>query len=97
MLKTRLIRFLIVGFVVILAGFIFVKSAIVFFARKQLENIFIQSRVSVGSCVFNPDGRISFFDLEIKRQADYYIKVKEAGIRYDLFPILNHSVHGLML
>lgn len=88
---------LIVVCVIILAGFIFVKSAIVFFARKQLENIFIQSRVSVGCCVFNPAGRVSFFDLEIKRQGDYEIRVKEAGIRYNLFSILKASPLELYL
>lgn len=77
-----------VACVFILGVFIFVKPAIMILVRKQLGNVFIQSRVSVGRCVIQPTRGLSFFDIEIKRQGVYDIKVKEAVIQYSLFSML---------
>lgn len=56
--------------------------------KKQLEKIFVESTVSIGGCSLKPTQSFRFSNLEIKRQPAYSLKVKEAGIRYDLFSLL---------
>ncbi|MBU2221408.1 MAG: YdbH domain-containing protein, partial [Candidatus Omnitrophica bacterium] len=64
--------------------FIFISPLIAILAKKQLENVFIKSQVSIGRCVFQPTAGLIFFNIEIKKTGVYDIKVKEASIQYGL-------------
>jgi len=87
----RSIQAIFIVILIIAAVFVFIKPAIVFFAKKQLAEVFINSSVSVGGCSLNPANRLSFFDIGITRKGVYDIKVKEAVIRFNLFSILKPS------
>ncbi|MFH1397887.1 MAG: YdbH domain-containing protein, partial [Candidatus Omnitrophota bacterium] len=52
--------------------------------KKQLENVFIKSQVSIGRCVIKPAAGLSFFDIQINNPGVYDIKVKEASVDYGL-------------
>lgn len=69
--------------ILLLAVFIFIKPVIIILTKKQLGNVFIQSRVAVGGCVIRPLRGFSLLDIEIKKQGVYDIKIKEAAIRYN--------------
>ncbi len=76
-MRRLIIILLVVCFIFALAA-VFIRPIIVILAKKQLENIFINSQVSIGRCVFH---------IAIKNQGVYDIKVKEAAIQFKLFSI----------
>lgn len=93
----RIFIILAVSCVFVSAGVIFVKPAIRGIVRKQLENVFAQSRVSIGKCVFYPAREIRLADIEIIKKNSYSIRLKEAIIQYNLFSILKPSPLKLFL
>ena len=80
----RFIIILSVFCILLLAVSIFIKPVIIILTKKQLRNVFIQSRVAVGGCVLRPLRGVSLLDIEIKKQGVYDIKIKEAAVRYNL-------------
>ncbi|MFH0790537.1 MAG: YdbH domain-containing protein [Candidatus Omnitrophota bacterium] len=84
----RIFITLAVSCVFVFAGIIFAKPAIRGIARKQLENIFSQSKASIRKCVFYPAGEIRLADIEIIRENIYSIRLTEAVIQYNLLSIL---------
>ncbi len=87
----RLIIILLVVCLISALAAISIRPIIVILAKKQLENIFIKGQVSIGRCVFRPATGLSLFDIAIKNQGVYDIKVKEAAIQFKLFSILKTS------
>jgi hypothetical protein len=75
----------------------FVKSAIMMLARKQLGNIFIQSRVLVQGCSFKPGGELRLLGITIKKLGIYEVKIKEASVQYDLFSLFKPGSLKLIL
>jgi hypothetical protein len=88
----RLIFVLSIVFLLILIAAIFIRPAITFLVRKQLEKVFIGSQVDIGSCSIIPLKQLSFFDAEIKKQDIYDFKIKEIDIDYSPLSILNRSI-----
>lgn len=79
---------------VFLIGWLSATPVITIIARKQLENVFNQSRVEIGSVDFQPMHRLGFSNIVIRRQGNYEIKVKEAAIVYSIFPLMRSgSLH----
>ncbi len=74
-----------------------IKPLIIGLAKKQLGKVFLQSEVSVGSCVFEPTRLLGLLDIEIKRSGVYDIKVKGATFEYNLFSILKAASRKLSL
>ena len=83
-------------FFILISSF-FIKPVIMVLVKKQLENVFIQSQVSIKGYALDPKQRLSFLDIEIKRQGVYDIKVKEVVIQYNLFSVLKASSLKLSL
>lgn len=88
----RLIFVLSIIFLLILIAAIFIKPAITFLVRKQLEKVFIGSQVDIGSCSIIPLKQLSFFDAKIKKQNIYDFEIKEIDIGYSPLSILNRSI-----
>lgn len=98
----RLIVILSLACLFLIAISVFIKPVIIFVVKKQLGNIFIQSRISVEKCTFQPTRGLSLFDIEIKRQGDYDIKVREAAIGWNLHSLataasLKLSLNGIKI
>lgn len=84
----RLVKlFLAVCALFIIASLV-VKPVIKFFVRQQLEQVFVQSQVSVAGCTIRPGCQISLYDLRIKRQASYEIAAKEVSVSFPFSSIL---------
>jgi hypothetical protein len=93
----RLIVILIIAVFFLFVAALLLKPAITIIAKKQLGDIFKQGRVSIGRCAIKLTRQLNLFDIEIKRQGFYEIKVKEAAIRYNLFSIHKPASRKLFL
>ncbi|MFH1458443.1 MAG: YdbH domain-containing protein [Candidatus Omnitrophota bacterium] len=82
---------------VILGAAIFIKPALTFLVRKQLEKALLGSDVRIGTCGFMPLKQLVFFDIEIKKQKTYDFRIKQASISYSLFSLLNGNILKLEL
>lgn len=87
-----LARIICAAFLLFLALIILIPPVSVFLAKKQLGNIFVQSRISIGRCVFQPTRGITFFDIDINMAAAYKIKIKEAEAGYRLASIFKSGL-----
>lgn len=79
-MKYKFIRLLIAFFA--LSAVIFHKPLIVFIARRQLQNTFKASAVSIGGCVFQPAKLLVFTDIQIDHLPKYEIKIREVKFNY---------------
>ncbi|MFH1397744.1 MAG: hypothetical protein ABIH27_04255, partial [Candidatus Omnitrophota bacterium] len=77
-MRRRPIIILSVTCLFLLLVFAFLRPLIIILVKKQLENVFIKSQVSIGRCVIKPAAGLSFFDIQINNPGVYDIKVKEA-------------------
>ena len=69
---------------IISAVFLFsalINPAISFLAKRQLENVFKDSRVSIGACRLNPARQLGFSDIKIQNEA-YEFVIGEAVAEY---------------
>lgn len=88
----RLIYFLAIVSVFILAVTIFIKPVIIFLAKSQLKRVFTAGTVFIKDCDFKPLHQLSLFDVEIKRDEIYDFKVKELNLQYSLLSILKRDI-----
>lgn len=79
-----------------IAGYFFAKPIVISLARLKLENAFKDAYVSVKDCGFKPR-LISFYDIKVKKDEVYDIKIKEAGIAYDLKDLLRKNISRISL
>jgi len=93
----RPLTILAIACILIVGISILAKPFIIALAKKQLANVFVQARVSVGDCALKPTHGLSLFNIEITRTGAYDIKIKEATIRYNLFSIFNAAPLTLFL
>jgi hypothetical protein len=85
-------RVLIIFFVVIfITGYFFTKPIILSLCRLKLESAFKGASVSVKNCSFKPR-LISFYNIEVKKDKSYDIKIEEAGITYDFKALLKKNI-----
>lgn len=79
----RRYRFFILFFIfLVLAVSVLSKPLIVFSVKRQLKNIFKESTVYIGGCVFKPANSLAFLDAEIKKTPNYHIKAKQIKFNY---------------
>lgn len=78
----------------------FSKPLIVLLAKQQLKKTFPESKVSIGSCTWQPFNWLEFAGISIVKGSACEIKINKAGVRYNLrlifkkaFPLI--YVHGL--
>jgi len=80
-----------VSFFIFLSS-IFINSAIIFLAKKQLNTIFKGSEVAIGSCRLNPVKQLSLFEVSIKNKQGYDFLIKEARAEYSIFSIFKSKI-----
>jgi hypothetical protein len=80
-----------VSFFIFLSS-IFINSAIIFLAKRQLNTIFKGSEVTIGSCRLNPVKQLSLFEISIKNKQAYDFLIKEARAEYSLFSIFKSKI-----
>jgi hypothetical protein len=80
-----------VSFFIFLSS-IFINSAIIFLAKRQLNTIFKGSKVTIGSCRLNPVKQLSLFEISIKNKQAYDFLIKEAKVEYSLFSIFKGEI-----
>ena len=85
-------KFAVILLVIIVTAAVSVKPFILFFAKRQIRNTFKGSAVSIGACIFKPASLIAFKNIEIKKEPDYQVRIKEAKIRYSIFSLLKLSI-----
>lgn len=93
----RVIHALVIISLFAIAAAVFLKPAVIFFAKKQLSNVFIGSSVDIGGCDLQPLRRISLKDIHIGRQKVYDFKVKEAAAEYSPFSIIRGRIRQISL
>jgi hypothetical protein len=93
----RVIYPLVIIFILTLAAAVFLKSLIIFFAKRQLSNIFVGSTVDIGACDLQPLRKVSLKDIHISRQETYDFKVKETAAEYSLFSLLRGNIRNVSL
>jgi len=80
----RIIYFLLIACILFLTLAIFTKPLILFVAKRQLNNIFVDSTVKIGACDLKPLEQLSLLDIEIKKEPLYAFKAGQ--IRFDFTP-----------
>jgi len=93
----RVIYPLVIIFILTLAAVVFLKPLIIFFAKRQLSNIFVGSTVDIGACDLQPLRKVSLKDIHISRQKTYDFKVKETAAEYSLFSLLRGNIRNVSL
>jgi len=93
----RVIYPLVIIFILTLAAAVFLKPLIIFFAKRQLSNIFVGSTVDIGACDLQPLRKVSLKDIHISRQKTYDFKVKETAAEYSLFSLLRGNIRNVSL
>lgn len=88
----RIIYILIFVFISILFLSLLIKPLILGLSKQQLERIFVNSTVLIRDYGLKPARQLSFFDIQIKNEPIYSIKVKEAAVKYNLFSLLKGSI-----
>lgn len=76
---------------IILTLVIFIKPVIILLVKKQLNNVFIQSDISITDCKLGLK-EVTFSGIDIKREELYGLKIKEARILYNLSAIFNKTI-----
>jgi len=87
-----LVKIISAVFLLLLALTILIKPVSVLLTKKQLGNIFVKSRISIGRCTFKPCCGITLFDIDIDRDGVYSIKIKEAAVSYSLVSIFKSGL-----
>jgi hypothetical protein len=85
-------KFLIIFVAVILSAVTLAEPLALFFAKRQLKQVFKGSIVSIGSCVFKSASAIALRDIEIKHGSDYEIKIKEGRVHYTIFSLFKSTI-----
>lgn len=88
----RFLIFVAVSLLLILTISLFSKPVIIAVAKWQLKNVFIDSDVKIGNCLFNPAGELLLSGIEIKRGKIYDFKIKEARVTYNYFLLLKKRI-----
>lgn len=93
----RIIKALVIGFIVFSLASVSVKPIIISLAKNAIGAIFKGSSVSVAKCEFKPFSQLKLSDLEIKREGVYGIKLGQIHIQYDVPSILKGKVGKVRL
>jgi len=88
----RIIYILIVISFIVLNIAIFINPLIIFLAKRQIENVFIDSEVYIGKCSLKPANELKLSDIEIKKRNIYDFKIKEISFYYNLASIFKRSI-----
>jgi hypothetical protein len=72
----------------LLAAALFVRPALKFLVKKQLEKAFVGSAVQVEDVRISALKYVKFIGIGIKKQNEFDIKIEEAGVSYSLFSLL---------
>jgi len=88
----RIIFALLIVFIFVLTISIFIKPIVLFLAKRQLEKVFIDSKVSVRDCDLKPSQLLSLLDIEVNKAKTYDFRVEEISIQYDPFSILKRRI-----
>lgn len=92
-----LIYILISVFFVILFLSLLIKPLVLRLIKQQLERIFVNSTVLIRDCSLKPAHQLSLFDIQIKNEPIYSIKVKEMAVQYNLSSLLKGSISKFYL
>jgi len=87
----RTIYILIAFLSLIFIAVVSIKPIIISVAKKQLENVFIGSSVSISGCSLKPFKQLTLFDIKVKKANVYNLKAKEIRFDYDIFSIIREK------
>jgi len=88
----RTIYILLLVCILLFAFALFVKPTILFIAKRQLNNVFVNSIVEIGACTLNPLKQLSLLDIEIKKDPLYDFKAGQIGFNFTPFSILKGRI-----
>lgn len=88
----RIIYILISVLIVILFLSLLIKPLVLRLIKQQLERIFVNSTVLIRDYSLKPAHQLSLFDIQIKNEPIYSIKVKETTVQYNLSSLLKGSI-----
>ncbi len=91
------LRRLLFLFFFILAIKLSLNPLAIYIAQRQLKNIFVDSRVSIGFCQVRPLSSIKFLNVELVREPLYDFKLKEIGIQYSPGSIIKGRIPRVSL
>ncbi|MCX5697434.1 MAG: YdbH domain-containing protein [Candidatus Omnitrophica bacterium] len=91
------LRALLFLFFFILAIKLSLNPLAAYIAQRKLKNIFVDSRVSIGSCQVRPLSSIKFLNVELVREPLYDLKLKEIDIRYSPVSIMKGGIPRVSL
>ncbi|MDD5195623.1 MAG: YdbH domain-containing protein [Candidatus Omnitrophica bacterium] len=83
--------------VAVLALIVFHRQIIIFIAKKQIQNVFLGSEVSIGECRLFPQNALIFNNVEIKKENTYFFKLKEIRIDYTPPSLFKKTIKQLTL
>lgn len=93
----RIIYILISAFIVVLFLSLLIKPLVLRLIKQQLERIFVNSTVLIRDYSLKPAHQLSLFDIQIKNEPIYSIKVKEMTVQYNLSSLLKGSISKFYL
>jgi len=73
------------------------KPIIIFVAKKQLADVFPESKISIGGCAIKAASQLSLFNIEIKKANIYNFKIKEARVSYNPLSLLRCKIKKFYL
>jgi len=76
----------------ITVGIIFTKPFVVYLAKAQLKKQFKGSEVSIRDCSSKLLSLFVFSDIEVKKNPDYEVQIKEVKVSYDFFSLIKRSI-----
>jgi hypothetical protein len=94
--KKTLLALIIFFVVIFITGYFFTKPIILSISRMKLEAVFKGASVSVKDCSFKPR-LVSFYNIEVKKDKAYDIKIEEAGIAYDFKTLFKKNIAKVSL
>ena len=88
----RTIYILFIIFISIAVISISIKPIIIFLVKRQLSNVFIDSKVTISGCNIKPLHLLTLSDIEIKKDSIYSFKLKNISIHYGPFSIIRRNI-----
>lgn len=95
--RNKKIIFLVPLFLILFLFSFFAKPLILSVLKKQLNQTFVSSQVSLGNLTLKPWGLIAIDNISITRENAYTFSLKELKINYNLFSLLKKAISGIYL
>lgn len=95
--KAKIIFFLIPASLIMLAVVFSAEPLVIFFAKKQLQKVFVASEVSIGRCRLKPWSSLLLSDVSIQRKNSYSCALERVLIEYSIPSLLRGAVDKVSL